>query len=71
MGTISFDGLGPFVAPVSQSSRAIASGPMVELHIQFLRDGKQLETILVPMSANQAVDLAGQLGQAAGIALRG
>jgi hypothetical protein len=69
-GTLSFGGLGPYVVPVSQSSKAIAAGTTVELHIRFLVDGNRMETLLVPMSADQAVELAGSLGMAAGEALR-
>ena len=70
MGKIIFDGHGPFVVPVSQSSVAITSGTTVELHIRFLADSKHMETLLIPMSVDQAVDLAGKLGHAAGLALR-
>ena len=70
MGDIVFDGLGPFVLPIAQSVGAIASRDRVEVSMRIQANPHRQETLLISMSVNQAVELAGQLGAAAGIALR-
>jgi hypothetical protein len=70
MGELVFDGLGPYEMPVSQGVKAFAEGSMVALHIRLMTSQHQQGTVVVRLSCDQAVYLAGQLGMAAGIALK-
>ena len=69
MGTVSFDGQAPYALPMTQHTKTYAAGDMVEVHILLLVDTRNLENVIVTLTASQSVLLASQLGIAAGEAL--
>jgi len=61
MGTVEFVGQAPYALPMTQHTKAIVVGDTVELHIRLLTNPRSLETVIVRLTASQALLLAGQL----------
>ena len=69
MGTVSFDGQAPYALPVTQHTKAVVAGDMVEARIRLATSPRTLEDVIVLLTASQASVLASQLAAAAGEAL--
>jgi hypothetical protein len=70
MGDIIFDGAGPFPLPAARSVGALSSRDRVEMSVRIQVGHAREETLLISLSVNQAVELAGLLNAATGNALR-
>lgn len=69
MGDVQFAGQAPYALPVTQHTKAVVAGNMVEARIRLLTNPRTLEDVIVTLTANQALVLASQLTMAANEAL--
>jgi hypothetical protein len=64
-GKVTFTGEGPFDLPVAQQARCDPGSDAVTLVFRVLVDPSRVELVRIAVLNNQALDLAGEIAQAA------
>lgn len=65
MGDVQFVGQAPYALPMTQHTKVLSVGDMVEARIRLLTNPRSLEDVIVMLTVDQALLLASQLVKAA------